>query len=225
MGRKDHRRRLRDLRRRGPTRQPRDSILIVCEGEKTEPNYFDDLRRALALTTVEVEIIGKECGSAPTSVVTAALEARKRRSRAARRGEAVPYDQVWCVIDAEAGRRNDVLYRAAEQARTTHVHVALSNPSFELWYLLHFRDWGKPLRDGSRVIHELRKYLEDYEKGGGHFAALYPKTADAIRRSKTLCTQRWHDETNLRKLCDCNPCTTVHLLVELLHNISAKPRI
>ena len=43
-------------------------MLIVCEGEKTEPHYFKSLIAKLGLMTAEVEICGN-CGSAPTSVV------------------------------------------------------------------------------------------------------------------------------------------------------------
>ena len=33
-------------KRRAPYRTPRDQILIVCGGKRTEPDYFDGLKRA-----------------------------------------------------------------------------------------------------------------------------------------------------------------------------------
>ncbi len=36
--------------------------LIVCEGEATEPNYFNGLRNIERLPTAHVKICGEECG-------------------------------------------------------------------------------------------------------------------------------------------------------------------
>ncbi len=36
-------RRGKQLQRKVPKRKPYDRVLIVCEGEKTEPIYFEDL--------------------------------------------------------------------------------------------------------------------------------------------------------------------------------------
>jgi hypothetical protein len=58
----------RELERRNPKRSPYDQILIVCEGGKTEPNYFQALIDDLRLNTANVEVDG-ESGSSPRSVV------------------------------------------------------------------------------------------------------------------------------------------------------------
>lgn len=40
-------------------REPYDSVLIVCEGIKSEPNYLKGLRNYYQLSTANIEIIGK----------------------------------------------------------------------------------------------------------------------------------------------------------------------
>jgi hypothetical protein len=47
-------RQINSLRRRKPQRDPYDMVLIVCEGKKTEPNYFCDLRDDLKLNTANI---------------------------------------------------------------------------------------------------------------------------------------------------------------------------
>ena len=42
--------------RRGPVREPRATVLIVCEGESTEPNYFRELKRRARLANVNVVV-------------------------------------------------------------------------------------------------------------------------------------------------------------------------
>lgn len=47
------------------------------------------------------------------------------------------YDQVWCVFDKDSfndQQFNNVCSKAAQNG----MHVAYSNWSFELWYILHF---------------------------------------------------------------------------------------
>jgi hypothetical protein len=84
-------------------RQPRQCLLIVCEGEETEPIYFEALRRELRLTLVEVQI--EAPGSAPITIVDHAVERREMQAREAKRtarkgmfGQP-SFDEVWCVFD------------------------------------------------------------------------------------------------------------------------------
>lgn len=55
------------LRRRKPARAPYAKVLIVCEGEKTEPLYFNGLRDHYRLNSTNVEVTG-ECGPDPLAV-------------------------------------------------------------------------------------------------------------------------------------------------------------
>ena len=63
-----------ELARRAGWRKARDRVLIVCEGEKTEPNYLKEIRESLGLTNADIVLCGEECGSDPMSVVRYALE-------------------------------------------------------------------------------------------------------------------------------------------------------
>jgi hypothetical protein len=51
-----HRQQARDLKRRIAKRAPFERMLIVCEGEKTEPNYIGEIRSELRLSTANVQI-------------------------------------------------------------------------------------------------------------------------------------------------------------------------
>jgi len=43
--------------RRGPTREPHDYVLIVCEGTKTGPNYFFGLSNNYSLSSANIKIL------------------------------------------------------------------------------------------------------------------------------------------------------------------------
>src|SRR5690606_19893118 len=86
---------LANLKRSAPKRETYAKILIVCEGEKTEPNYFAGARDYYKLNTANVEVCG-ECGSDPVSVVRFAKQ-RYREERDA--GDA--FNKVFCVFDRD----------------------------------------------------------------------------------------------------------------------------
>jgi len=215
MGKNDRRRSSRSLRRRRPSKKPRKVVLILCEGEKTEPNYFKALRSKLGLSTVEVEVAGT--GAAPISVIDAAQERQKARKREAKRDQTLTeFDEIWCVVDIEVPEHKS-LGRAIDKAHQLHrVELILSNPCFEFWYLLHFAKTGTLLHGCADVLRELKKHLPRYEKGDDHFQTLDPKTDVAIRNAKSLFAQQWQHEEDLRR---CNPCTEVYKLVERLREI------
>ncbi len=62
-----------DLKRKQAKHAPYDKVLIVCEGEKTEPNYFRELRDFYRLNSANIAISG-DCGSAPINIVERAKQ-------------------------------------------------------------------------------------------------------------------------------------------------------
>ena len=105
-------------------------FLIVCEGKKTEPNYFDGFRVPIILAEIDV----KGLGITPPQLVEKALRLRRK---ALNRVELEEYDQVWCVFDKDDwddDRFNDLI----EEANKEGLQVAYSNQAFELWYLAPF---------------------------------------------------------------------------------------
>ena len=210
------------LARRRPSVKPRECVLIVCEGAKTEPQYFEAMRRELRLHIVEVAVVGEKCGSSPISVVDCAISLRKERTRvAARSPTVVKYDVVWCVMDVEAPCQHDSLPSAIDKAKAHKLRVVLSNPMFEYWYLLHFERTSALMQHNKDVIKRLKKHYPRYQKNDeAFFQVVYPLTSQAIRNSKQVLCEK-HYDSDLRK---CNPSTHVHLIVEHLHEISRKPR-
>lgn len=154
------------LQRRAAKRAPYDKILIVCEGEKTEPFYFQGVRDHYGLNTANVEICG-ECGSDPKSVVHYAKQ-RYREERDA--GDT--FDRVFCVFDKDAHHHYDEALQAIAAQKPYETYFAITSvPSFEYWLLLHFIYTTRPFvalpgnSAGNQLLAELRHYLPDYQKG------------------------------------------------------------
>lgn len=116
-----------NFQRPAATRSLRQRFLIVCEGEKTEPDYFNYLRRHFRLTTVEVKIV-KAAGNTLQLVEKAYSLAQQDT-----------YDHIWVVFDKD-DFPPDRFNQAIAKARQLGYGAAYSNQSFEYWLLLHFED-------------------------------------------------------------------------------------
>lgn len=180
-------------------REPLPSFLIICEGKKTEPNYFNSFR-ILTLSVEEFNVIG--LGDNTLSLVEKAKD----------RKENANYDYVWCVFDRDSFPPNQ--FNAAITSAYSHgMYVAYSNEAFELWYLLHFHFYSNSMSRTSykRLLTRLLKYK--YEKNSTTiYKELRDKQRDAIRNAKNLLNK--YDPN--RPEPD-NPSTTVHLLVQCLN--------
>lgn len=111
------------LERQEPTLREKPTILIVCEGENTEPSYFNQFR----LSSATVKSIGE--GYNTISLVNRAIQIAKQSA----------YDQVWCVFDKDDFPDVD-FNNAISLAAANNFGVAYSNQAFEYWIILHLED-------------------------------------------------------------------------------------
>jgi len=191
-------------------RQPRRRLLVVCEGKVTEPEYIRGLAGRLRCNMVKIEIVPRS--GRDLRLIERALKERERADRAAEReGDAfLRYDDVWCVYDVDDTPRGR-LTEARDRARKTGLRLAVSNPCFELWLLLHFRD-----SPGARQRADVQRMQEGYTPGYGKhvdFSLFCDGLADAERRSCELDSQARGDGEPHR-----NPTTGMYLLVSSIRS-------
>ncbi|MGB3267024.1 MAG: RloB family protein [Microcoleus sp.] len=179
----------------------------MCEGEKTEPNYF----RSFPVDTKVIKLDIKGEGRNTKSLVEKAIELKND-------SESDETDRFWCVFDRDRNDKNPHdshnFNSAITLARNNGIDVAYSNDAFELWYLLHFYFYntGISRKDYPNMLTKLlgHKYEKNRET---IYEELKHKQQDAIKHAKRLLIEydRPNPETD-------NPSTTVHLLVEELNS-------
>ncbi|MCF0110927.1 MAG: RloB domain-containing protein, partial [Erysipelotrichaceae bacterium] len=87
-------------------------------------------------------------------------------------------DRAYCLIDTDYGKnREKDLKEAIQTAGQNRIEVLLTNPTFELWYLLHFRYSTKKYMNNDEVISELCEYIPNYQKKSDVFYRLEPYTS------------------------------------------------
>lgn len=195
------------------TKSERKYYLIVCEGKKTEPNYFKCFENELPRGTVLIEIIGT--GKAPLDIVNRAI---KRRDEAVKQSKknitSRPYDQVWVVFDKD-NIDSDDFNEAIRKAEQNEILAAYSNEAFELWYLLHF-DYHESAMSSDQYCGKLTECIgEKYQKNDIRNYKIMQEKGDekqAIARAKRLYN-KWDHASPAKE----NPSTTVFRLVEELN--------
>ena len=177
-------------------REVKQRFLIVCEGEKTEPNYFRSFR--VPKNVIDVHGVGET----PSRLVQSAIELKNQDE----------YDQIWCVFDRDDWSISD-FNNAIKSAKKEGFGVAYSNEAFELWYLLHFEflSTGIPRSDYILKLTSLlgHKYKKNSET---IYDELLEKQSTAIKNAENL-VKEYIPHGPSRD----NPSTAVHLLIKELN--------
>lgn len=196
--------------RRVGRREPKRLIVVVCEGEKTEPMYLKAVERHSPSSILRFEILD-DTATTPRELVQEACRIQRQSERARKRtgdpNEEV--DQVWCVFDVDD---HPLIKEACEQARANKVHLAVSNPAIELWFLLHFQDQSAYL-DRHAALKLLKSYVADYDKRLETLDPLLNRFADAAVRARLLDTRH---EGNCTDFPHNNPSSGLYRLIQAL---------
>jgi len=192
--------------RRPAFRDPKPTILVISEGDATEPEYLHGFRDACRNPRVTIEVANEH--GVPMTLVRIAKEYKEEASiRAAReKDENLAYDSVWCVFDIDD---HPDIGAAKEMARDNDIRLAISNPCIELWLLLHFRE-NPGMQSRATMKKKLKEYVPQYDKhvDNALYAAGYPQAV--ARASKMDKDAKDAGEPHR------NPTTGVHELTELI---------
>ena len=210
-------RKLNSLKREKNKRKSYDVALIVCEGEKTEPYYFEKLRDELKLSTANIKITPAK-SSAPLNIVNYSLKKFNEENKT--------YDKIYCVFDRDQHVHYKTALNMIETLRKKKspipIYAITSVPCFEYWILLHFEDTTRPYKAagkksaGDQLISAVRRHLPKYCKGDKDiFESTYKNLNIAIKRAEKIDTLQQKNGTD-------NPSTQVYKLVKYLRNLDSK---
>ncbi len=161
-----------NLKRPTAGRRYRRLVVIATEGSKTEPQYFG------MLNSVSVSVTLKCLHSNNKSSPNAVLQKMARFLKENRLREG---DEAWVVIDKDNWSQSklEILYRWS-LGNASQFGLAVSNPSFEYWLLLHFEN-GNRVTSKTTCLDRLERYLPDYDKSRMNTAKLLPTWLQPLR--------------------------------------------
>ncbi len=215
-----------EKKRKEEIRSKRLYFLIVCEGEKTEPLYFEAFKNDLPkgfLDNATIDIEGE--GKNTLSLIEEVIKMRERKEQASGR----VYDKTWAVFDRDSflpQNFNSAIFKARDANPV--IFCAWSNEAFELWYLLHFefyQDAASRHDYQARLEKAISQRMDasfNYTKNSPDMYQLLKKWGSqqqAIAWAERL--EQWHNGENF---ADHNPCTLVYKLVKELTNPENTPK-
>lgn len=173
-------------------------IVIASEGKDTERIYFKALAKEYANPRVHVHLLerreGEENNSSPEHVLKQLNDYKGQYD--------LEYDdELWLVVDRDRWTEAMLSHVATECAQDDYMHVALSNPCFELWLLLHLVDanlltpeeqqqWMENRRRSKNsapfLKALLRRVMGSYHESSYDAQMLIANVEVAIERARTL---------------------------------------
>jgi len=187
----------------------RERILIVCEGKKTEPDYFSAMRADYGVRGMNVVIHNTGSRSSPKTVVGDALRYYK--------ADGEDFDAVFCVFDRDRHGRSysEALGRIGGLEKFFAIN---SVPCFEFWVLLHFCCSLGSWETYDDLAPDLRKQMPDYKKNmTGLYDRIKDPTDTAIKNAK-------HAERQAKTAGTDSPTTKVYVLVEKMREMAEAMR-
>lgn len=198
-------------------------IVIASEGKDTERIYFKALAKEYTNPRVHVHILKRsedeQNNSSPEYVLKQLNEYKSQY-------ELEDDDELWLVVDKDRWTEAMLSRVATECSQDVAMHMALSNPCFELWLLLHLEDaasltpeehvrWMENRRKSRNadpyLKTRLRQKIGSYHESSYDVLTLIVHVEEAIERAKALDknpTDRWPQTLGTR----------VYLLAESIMN-------
>lgn len=185
-------------------------IIIATEGKETEKKYFDDMASPAYFhnARVHVKVLSNIDNQSSPEKVMAQLDSFRRRYKLNKA------DQLWLVVDFDRWGE-EKLARVTRECRQKNYRVAVSNPCFELWLLLHLRALDEysaeeiqDIRQNRHVTRhdtyldrELSRLLNGYDKANLKTRLLLPHLSLAIERARAIdhdAEARWPNDLGTR---------------------------
>lgn len=175
--------RRREFRRPLGERRYRKMFVIAVEGAKTEPQYFAIFNDQNSVIRVKC-VRGKHRSSPP--------QVLKRMEDYLKQESLLASDEAWLVVDNDNWTDRQLAQLHGWSESENRNGLALSNPKFEYWLLLHFED-GAGIRTSRACSERLKRYVPNYAKGIDRRDFTKPRICDAVRRAETRDNPRCRD--------------------------------
>ena len=151
-------------------------LIIACEGAKREKLYFETVAKRNQRIKVRVlspseDVAGR---SAPHWMLERAITFTQEIG-------ANEYDKLWFVLDIDRWSRDSLEYIKNECK--DNWYVALSNPCFEVWLMMHYLD---PSEIESTSCKKLKTELNSKVRGGYKIETALSQIQTAIHRAKNV---------------------------------------
>lgn len=200
------------LSRKSPKLEPLHGIYIYCEGSITEPEYIRAYYNDFCTKKKVVLFPVKVGEGVPKTLVEKCVKKFNELKKSAKR-DSYEKNTIWAVFDID--EHNDI-EEAIRIAKKIGIEVAISNPCFEVYGLMHKMVYDKPL-----TRFEAQSLLADVMPGYHHKRApifawswCRNKVEQAMQHSARALERREDEGSNFPS---GNPSSDFHRLLQALN--------
>lgn len=150
-------------------------IIVFCEGENTEPSYFNRFSRQESRLKIELYSPDE---SNPNNTPEGLL---KRAKRYKKTNDLRNDDSIWLVFDSDNNTDEDLM-RVRQSADAHHIYLSQSNPCFEVWLYYHYFNCAPSDAPTDQVGWKI--YLGQRVPGGLDYEECYKHASEAIENAE-----------------------------------------
>lgn len=174
-------------------------MLITAEGKnKTEKQYYLSFQEQHGKYVIRY--VGAGLDTDPEGLLKTMRNAWERNELFDNNG-----DKAYIVLDMDCSPEKINLVSAL-QKKDKNIRFIISNPCFEVWFILHYVYTTHQYKDSKEPKKELTKYIPEYEESMEVSEILLPKlenaykNVDKLKKHYEAIGTSWGD-------ADCNPMT------------------
>lgn len=131
-------------------------------------------------------------------------------------------DELFLLIDSDINSQKMLeIDKIRKKCDDLGIKIIISTPTFEVWFLNHYKYSTHEYKNGDEVEKALKEYINDYSKSEDVFDLISDKTNTAIKNSLKLekyHTDLGHDVNG----CDSNPYTATYKVIDSIEMIEEK---
>ena len=120
--------------------------------------------------------------------------------------------RIFLVIDSDLNDKRINEIKSIEQVCIkNNIEIVFSNPTFEIWYLMHYRNNKLKFNSSKDVKNELSNINGSYDESMNMYKIINCNTDNAIKVAKNIEDKAIKNKEDLYKL---NPYTGIYKIVE-----------
>ena len=198
-----------DIKKRGiAVRRTKSVYLIITEGKnKTETLYFLNFQNQDNDFIIKIVKAGNNTDA--QSLFKTITDKWNEFGLSESDG-----DKAFVVVDMDNDQRKAKMVQdLIRENNNPSLSFIVSNPVFEIWFLLHYRYTTKFYKDGDDVIKDLMSFMPDYVKNKDCYPYCHDRLHEAIKNCDKL--EKYYGSEKWPSV-NCNPRTDVGLLLKIL---------